>query len=54
MFQAHSNKDDAMKAQMRIFSQLPEFMVKDMAQWFWFMASHALVIHPNALEGLQV
>ena len=25
-----------------------------MAQWFWFIASHGLMVHPRALAGLQV
>ena len=45
---------EAEKKHRKVFSQIPEHCVKDMSQWFWFIASHGLLIHPGALAGLQV
>ncbi len=44
----------AERNQRKVFAQIPEHIVKDMAQWFHFIATHGLEIHPRALTGLQV
>lgn len=41
-------------AQRKALSVVPEFCVKDMAQWFRFLAGHILRLHPNTVKGLDV
>ena len=53
-FQEGSSEAAVQKRQKNIFSQIPEFIIKDMASWFSFMASHGLQVHPTALAGQAV
>lgn len=41
-------------AQRKALSVVPEFCVKDMAQWFRFLAGHVLRLHPNTVKGLDL
>ncbi|XP_019628918.1 PREDICTED: uncharacterized protein LOC109473492 [Branchiostoma belcheri] len=42
------------RQQKRVFSQLPEFLVKDMATWFRFVVTNSMVVHPSILQGIQL
>lgn len=48
------NKEEAEKSQRKLLSAVPEFCVKDMAQWFTFLATSVLRAHPHAVKGLTL
>ncbi|XP_066289548.1 uncharacterized protein [Branchiostoma lanceolatum] len=45
---------EVQRQQKRVFSQLPEFLVKDMATWFRFVVTNSMVVHPSILQGIQL
>ena len=53
-FQKFESVDEIEKAQRDALSVIPEFCVKDMAQWFSFLAFNVLRIHPNITNGMSV
>lgn len=46
--------EEAHKAQKKALSVIPEFCIKDMAQWFSFLANHVLRLHPNSTKGISL
>ncbi|KAL8576659.1 hypothetical protein ACOMHN_025134 [Nucella lapillus] len=52
--QNHSQKEEAEKAQQKALSVIPEFCVKDMAQWFTFLAQTVLRVKPDATKGITL
>ena len=54
ILQKHSGAEEAYKAQKKTLCVIPEFCVKDMAQWFTFLAYAVLRVNPNAANGLAV
>nr|KAG5687824.1 hypothetical protein BaRGS_025464 [Batillaria attramentaria] len=44
--------DEVEKHQRKVLSVVPEFCVKDMAQWFTFLTTNVLRVHPNAVKGV--
>ena len=53
-FQKHKNVEEAHRAQKKALCVIPEFCVKDMAQWFTFLAYTVLRVNPHATKGLAV
>ena len=53
-FQKHKSAEEARKAQKKALCVVPEFCVKDMAQWFTFLAYTVLQVSPDATKGLMV
>jgi hypothetical protein len=50
----YKTKEEIHQAQRKALSTIPEFCIKDMAQWFSFLAYNVLRIHPNATKGVSV
>ncbi|XP_013383358.1 uncharacterized protein LOC106153808 isoform X1 [Lingula anatina] len=48
------NKAEVTMLEKRVFAQLPEYIVKDMAIWFSFVARQVVVLKPKVLIGLQL
>ncbi|KAK7466645.1 hypothetical protein BaRGS_00037253, partial [Batillaria attramentaria] len=46
--------DEVEKHQRKVLSVVPEFCVKDMAQWFTFLTTNVLRVHPNAVKGVTL
>ncbi|XP_076441977.1 uncharacterized protein LOC143280995 isoform X2 [Babylonia areolata] len=52
--QSGRSVEEVQKAQQKALSVVPEFCIKDMAQWFTFLATHVLRVNPNITKGLSL
>ncbi|XP_070185437.1 uncharacterized protein [Littorina saxatilis] len=50
----YQNAEEMHQAQKEALSGVPEFCVKDMAQWFSFLAYTVLRVQPNAAKGITL
>ena len=54
LIQGRSDPSEVEKAQRCVFATLPEYIIKDMADWFRFTTTQAIKIHPGSIANIGV